>query len=134
MALRQVEQSYQVGEATPNLVYRNVRNNSNVAGIVFIRGIGQSDFVPTLQPGVGTYVDGAYIANITGAVTDLVDVESISVLRGPQGTLFGRNTIGGAIQITSVKPSEEFYADIDIGVGRLQLSVLQRHRERTLYR
>lgn len=117
LALRQVEQSYQIGEATPNLVYRNVQNNSNVAGIIFIRGIGQGDFVPTLQPGVGTYVDGAYIANITGAVTDLVDVESISVLRGPQGTLFGRNTIGGAIQITSVKPSEEFYADIDIGVG-----------------
>ena len=117
LALRQIEQSHQIGEATPNLVYRNVRNNSNVAGIIFIRGIGQGDFVPTLQPGVGTYVDGAYVANITGAVTDIVDVESISVLRGPQGTLFGRNTIGGAIQITTVKPSEEFYADVDIGVG-----------------
>jgi iron complex outermembrane receptor protein len=76
---------------------------SNSAAI-YLRGVGQKEFLPTTEPGVGLYVDGVYIARSVGAILDLVDIERLEVLRGPQGTLFGRNTIGGAISITTLKP------------------------------
>jgi len=89
---------------------------SNAASI-YIRGVGQKEFLPTTEPGVGLYVDGVYIARSVGAILDLVDIAQVEVLRGPQGTLFGRNTIGGAISITSQKPSEEFSGKISATVG-----------------
>lgn len=94
---------------TPNLVYQNIpgANGSTSAAAIYIRGIGQREYLPTVEPGVGLYVDGVYIARSVGALLDLLDVERIEVLRGPQGTLFGRNTIGGAVSITTAKPSEE---------------------------
>ena len=76
---------------------------SNSAAI-YLRGVGQKEFLPTTEPGVGLYVDGVYIARSVGAILDLIDIERLEILRGPQGTLFGRNTIGGAISITTVKP------------------------------
>jgi len=74
---------------------------------IFIRGIGQQDFLFTSDPGVGLYIDGVYFPRGTGVVMDMVDLEQIEVLRGPQGTLFGKNTIGGTINITSRKPDGE---------------------------
>ncbi len=74
----------------------------------FIRGIGQDDFAFNLDPGVGVYVDGVYLARTVGANADLLDVERIEILKGPQGTLFGRNTIGGAISIVTRAPSNDF--------------------------
>jgi iron complex outermembrane recepter protein len=71
---------------------------------VFIRGIGQNDFNPAYEPGVGLYVDDVYYPTLTGAVFDLLDLERVEVLRGPQGTLTGRNSIGGAIKLISKKP------------------------------
>jgi iron complex outermembrane receptor protein len=76
---------------------------SNAA--VFIRGVGQSDFIPTVDPGVGLYVDGVYVARSVGSLLDLVDLDRVEVLRGPQGTLFGRNTIGGAVSVVTQKPT-----------------------------
>jgi iron complex outermembrane receptor protein len=73
-----------------------------------IRGIGQDDFAFNLDPGVGVYVDGVYFARTVGANQSLLDVERIEVLKGPQGTLFGRNTIGGAISIVTRTPGDEF--------------------------
>jgi len=64
-----------------------------------IRGIGQDDFALNLDPGVGVYIDGVYLARTVGANQNLLDVERVEILKGPQGTLFGRNTIGGAISI-----------------------------------
>src|SRR5271167_3820382 len=71
-----------------------------------IRGIGQDDFAFNLNPGVGVYLDGVYLARTIGSNLQLLDVERIEVLKGPQGTLFGANTIGGAISIVTHTPGE----------------------------
>jgi iron complex outermembrane receptor protein len=72
-----------------------------------IRGIGQFDFNPALEPGVGIYVDDVYFATLTGSILDLLDLDRIEILRGPQGTLAGRNSIGGAVKLYSRKPTGE---------------------------
>jgi iron complex outermembrane receptor protein len=69
-----------------------------------IRGIGQVDFNPALEPGVGIYVDDVYYATLTGSMLDLLDLDRVEILRGPQGTLAGRNSIGGAVKLYSQKP------------------------------
>ncbi|MAC37526.1 MAG: hypothetical protein CME47_08580 [Halieaceae bacterium] len=73
-----------------------------------IRGIGYDDIEKSLEPTVGVAVDGVFMASNSGAVFDLFDVESVEVLRGPQGTLFGRNTIGGVVNVTRTKPTGEW--------------------------
>lgn len=77
-------------------------------GNAYIRGVGQRETRVTLDSGVGIYLDEVDIARASGALLDAVETESIQVLRGPQGTLFGKNTTGGAILYTSIKPSAEF--------------------------
>lgn len=72
-----------------------------------IRGVGQFDFNPAYEPGVGLYIDDVYYPTLTGANFDLLDLERVEVLRGPQGTLTGRNSIGGAIKLFSKRPSAE---------------------------
>ena len=72
-----------------------------------IRGIGQDDFAFNLDPGVGVYVDGVYLARTIGANQSLMDIDRIEILKGPQGTLFGRNTIGGAISIVTHTPGDK---------------------------
>ncbi|MFO1503313.1 MAG: TonB-dependent receptor [Steroidobacteraceae bacterium] len=73
----------------------------------YIRGVGAADFNPALEPGVGIYVDDVYIATLTGSLLDLLDLERVEILRGPQGTLAGRNSIGGAVKLYSQKPSAD---------------------------
>jgi iron complex outermembrane receptor protein len=77
-------------------------------GNAYIRGVGQRETKVTVDSGVGIYLDEVYIGRASGALLDAVETESIQVLRGPQGTLFGKNTTGGAILYTSIKPSSEF--------------------------
>ena len=84
---------------------------------MFLRGVGQRDFLPSADPGVGIYVDGVYYARSIGSVLDIIDIDRIEVLRGPQGTLFGRNTTGGAIAIHTQKPHEEFEGKVRVRVG-----------------
>ena len=89
--------------ASPNLNIVQGRGSAASANI-FIRGIGQPDALQTFDPAVGVYVDGVYLSRIQGALLNLGDVERIEVLRGPQGTLYGKNTTGGAVSIVSRKP------------------------------
>ncbi len=89
-----------------------------------IRGIGQFDFNPAYEPGVGMYIDDVYYGSLTGANFDLLDLERVEVLRGPQGTLTGRNSIGGAIKLFSKKPDDENSAYMEASYGtrdRLEL-------------
>ena len=121
LAYRGVTRLDQIEKFVPNLTLQNnpsFGGASNSAAI-YIRGVGQKEFLPTTEPGVGLYVDGVYVARSVGAILDLIDIERMEVLRGPQGTLFGRNTIGGAISITTVKPAigGDFGGTVGAAVG-----------------
>ena len=82
-----------------------------------IRGIGSDDFAFNIDPGVGVYLDGVFLARTFGANQNLLDVERVEILRGPQGTLFGRNTIGGAINIVTHDPGTEANFEAQATVG-----------------
>lgn len=118
MKNRGMQSSADVGNFTPNVQFDT---SSSFAGAStfqgYIRGIGQSDFAINTDPGVGVYVDGVYYARTVGSAIDLMDVERIEVLKGPQGTLFGRNTIGGALNIVTSTPDDEFDFRGDITLG-----------------
>jgi len=92
-------------------------SGSNSVLSASIRGIGQDDFAFNLDPGVGVYVDGVYYARTVGANQNLLDVERVEILKGPQGTLFGRNTIGGAISIVTRTPGDEFALQSQVSGG-----------------
>lgn len=100
-----------------NFSFAGTTSGSPSAAVIYIRGVGQNDFLQTLDPGVGVYVDGVYMGRTIGSVLDLVDPERVEVLRGPQGSLFGRNTIGGAISLSSKDPSDEFEGYIKATTG-----------------
>lgn len=116
---RQLDNIGQISESTPNLIFNERAGLSGNSGstTVFIRGVGQLDFTLNVEAGVGIYVDDVYVSRSTGALIDLLDIERVEVLRGPQGTLFGRNTTGGAVSVTSKLPSEEFEAKLGLTAG-----------------
>lgn len=90
-------------------------------GFFFIRGVGQVDLNAATDPGVGTYIDGVYLGRVIGASFDTLDVDQIEVLRGPQGTLFGRNTMGGAINVTSHTPTGKLGGKLTVMGGDYNL-------------
>ena len=95
-----------IGDTTPNVTIE-VSRGTNSTLSAFIRGIGQQDPVAGFEQGVGLYLDDVYLNRPQGAVLDIYDVERIEVLRGPQGTLYGRNTIGGAIKYVTRRLSDD---------------------------
>lgn len=110
----------EIGAYIPNVVM-NVAPGASGGGNnlqIYIRGVGQSDFLFTTDPGIGLYVDGVYYPRTLGGVMDLLDLERVEVLRGPQGTLFGKNTIGGAISLTSQKPEGDGTGYLEVTTGR----------------
>ena len=109
-----IQQVDKIAQFTPNLVISKQPSSLSAASVL-IRGVGQTEPSAVAEPGVGMYLDGVYIARTGGAILDLVDLERIEVLRGPQGTLFGRNTIGGAVQLVSRKPTDEFGVEQKLG-------------------
>lgn len=94
----------QVTQQAPNVTLTSAGQSFGNSLIASIRGVGQRDFNPALEPGVGIYVDDIYYATLTGSILDLLDLDRVEILRGPQGTLSGRNSIGGAIKLYSKRP------------------------------
>lgn len=103
----------QIAGQAPNVTLRPQPQNGGSGLIAFIRGVGQTDFNFAVDPGVGVYIDDVYIPTLSSSLLDLMDLERIEVLRGPQGTLAGKNSIGGAIKLFSQKPDGS-------GTGSLQ--------------
>src|SRR6185295_2216802 len=107
----------ELGQAMPNVrltmggsAFGNTAQNE-------IRGIGQGDFNFAFEPGVGMYVDDVYYATMFGTVFDLLDLDRGEVIRGPSGTLFGKNSIGGAIRLVSRKPQGDNSGSLEITYG-----------------
>nr|WP_299594809.1 TonB-dependent receptor [Sphingomonas bacterium] len=95
----------QVANQAPSVTLKPQGSQYGASLSANIRGVGQFDFNPALEPGVGVYVDDVYYATLTGSIFDLLDLERVEVLRGPQGTLAGKNSIGGAIKLFSKRPT-----------------------------
>lgn len=114
-----VEQITAVANIAPNVNFSfgGTTSGSDSAAVIFIRGVGQNDFTLVTDPGVGLYVDDVYYSRTIGSVLDVFDLQRIEVLRGPQGTLFGRNSTGGAISLTSRDPSGEFAGSVKGTIG-----------------
>ncbi len=108
----------------PNLNLAQGRGSASSANI-YIRGIGQPDALQTFDPGVGVYIDDVYISRIQGALFDVYDLDRIEVLRGPQGTLYGKNTIGGAIKLVTREPSDQLEANGSVTYGSYNLLELR---------
>jgi iron complex outermembrane receptor protein len=105
-----------LNQLVPNIEVQNGNGTGGVANI-YIRGIGQRNTEPNLDSGVGIYIDGVYLSRADGALLDVNDLQSVQVLRGPQGTLFGKNTTGGALVFNTNRPSEVFEGSAGAKVG-----------------
>jgi iron complex outermembrane receptor protein len=102
---------------SPNLIIDDTSQGPGGNAAIFIRGIGVADVEKNFEPAVGVTVDGLFIGANSGAILRGIDLASVEVLRGPQGTLFGRNTIGGTINIERTKPTGEFGGKLRAGYG-----------------
>jgi iron complex outermembrane receptor protein len=110
---------FEVAAQAPNVTLKPAGQAFGPSMVAFIRGVGQTDFIFALEPGVGIYVDDVYHSTLTGSLLDLMDLQRVEVLRGPQGTLAGRNSIGGAIKLYSKVPDGTNGGDIAVTYGSL---------------
>ncbi len=123
---KQVDRTDDLTLHVPNLNFYQTRSSySN--GAIFIRGIGQEDTVFTVDAGVGMYLDDVLLPRSQGALVDLYDVERVEVLRGPQGTLYGRNTIAGAIRIITKQPANDLSGGVEFTTGSYKRADLKGH-------
>jgi iron complex outermembrane recepter protein len=109
----------QVAGQAPNVTLQPNGAAFGSSMVAFIRGVGQTDFNLALEPGVGIYVDDVYYATLTGSLLDLLDLDRVEILRGPQGTLAGKNSIGGAIKLFSQKPTGDGGGYLEATAGTL---------------
>lgn len=98
----------QIQQLVPNVVF--TRSFTGTVAEVRIRGVGTSAIDGIFDPGVGVYIDGVFLSRTGSQIFDIVDIEQVEVLRGPQGTLFGKNTVGGAVNVTTIRPHETLEA------------------------
>jgi iron complex outermembrane recepter protein len=108
-----------ISATVPNLQYD--RTVGFAAARVNARGVGQTDPIGTADPGVGLYVDGVFLPRSQAGLLSISDVERIEVVRGPQGTIFGKNTIGGAVNVLTRAPQMDFGAEAEVRVGNFSL-------------
>jgi len=113
---RGVTNALEVAQFVPNLVATN-NTGLGSANAYYLRGIGNSETIPTFDPPIGTYVDDIYLSRQNSNNLSLFDVDRVEVLRGPQGTLFGRNTTGGAVSVFLADPGTEFGGYAELGYG-----------------
>jgi iron complex outermembrane receptor protein len=106
-----------VALAAPNVSIEQAGTGFGKSAFVSIRGVGQNDFKYTFEPGVGFYIDDVYFGTVFGSLFDLSDIDSVEILRGPQGTLFGKNTEGGAVRIFTRKPVGNDDGYLEAGYG-----------------
>jgi len=116
---RQIADTTDLDRVTPSLQFAtNAQlSGNNSAAVVFIRGVGQLDPTPAVDPGVGIYIDEVYMGRSLGGAMTFWDIANVQVLRGPQGTLFGRNTIGGAVLINTREPGPDLGGNVRLRVG-----------------
>ena len=100
-----VDNYQQIGDMAPNVMMHE--SPGKVGGAIAIRGFKNAETISTFEPKVALYLDGVLIAKNAGSAFDVLDLERIEILRGPQGTLYGRNTVGGAVNLITRKPSPE---------------------------
>lgn len=117
---RSIPDLQEVSRFAPNLFITPIGTASPDQATIYIRGIGNGDTFTTTDPGVGIYIDGVYYGRAQGGIMDIVDLERIEVLRGPQGTLFGKNTTGGAINIVSNAPTGDLSGKLNLSFGNLE--------------
>jgi len=115
---RQIERLTDMQSSTPNITMSEASGLQSGSLSVFIRGIGND---PGFEQGVGVYLDDVYLQRQVGLMLDVFDVERIEILKGPQGNLYGRNTIGGAIKYITKEPDDVFRAHVDAKVGNYNL-------------
>ncbi len=108
-----------IGDFVPNVTMAPYMSGRSGIG-VNIRGIGQNETFVSFDPAVSVYLDDVLIAKNTGALFDVLDLERIEVLRGPQGTLYGRNTMGGALSFVTKKPSDTFKGSVTATIGKYE--------------
>ena len=101
--------------SSPNVSLDDVGTSKGTANFA-IRGLGVNSSIPSIDPAVGVFIDGVYLGMNSGVVVDLFDIDSIEVLRGPQGLLFGRNTTGGAVVVNTGNPTDEFHYKVRASV------------------
>jgi iron complex outermembrane receptor protein len=106
-----------IGLAIPNAFFRQPVSNFGPTETIGLRGIIQTDFSYAFEPAVGVYIDDIYHGTLTGSSIDLLDLERVEVLRGPQGTLFGKNSLGGAIRLISKKPMGDNTGSVEATYG-----------------
>jgi len=116
LATEHITSTVDIGRVVPNMFASNNVGQAS-ANVYYIRGLGQTESFPTFEPQVGTYVDDIYIGRQNANNLSLFGVQQIQVLNGPQGTLFGRNSTGGAILVTLEKPADTFGGTAEIGYG-----------------
>jgi len=115
--VRGFTQGYEIGYTVPNAAFRPAQAAFGNTMSAFIRGIGQYDFLAEFEPGVGIYFDDVLHPFTMGSSVDLMDLERVEILRGPQGTLFGRGSIGGALRYVSKKPQGDNTGSVQVTYG-----------------